>query len=242
MRNYLPASLNLPATQTGPAWFAMARAEAKALGLVAATSTTTDGAVGFNSSLNYDFNQADGIASGAYDFVGLAEHEIAEVLGRNSAVTGSSSFYQMPVDLFRYNAPGVQSYSYTAATYFSIDAGKTNLGWWSNDSGGDRADWLTGSSGSYPNDVQNAYLYPGATSLAPADLILLGALGWYGTASKTASSSGVAVGRSSGTSELDIPTHAAEIETMDIPEPPTSAIMMLGLAGLALVRRSRVGA
>ena len=105
-----------------------------------------------------------GISPGAYDFVGVAQHEIAEVLGRNTVITSSGGlgFYQNPVDLFRYSAPGVQNYSYTDATYFSLDAGVTNLGWWDNSGGGgDRSDWLTGGGGSYPGDVQNAYLYPG---------------------------------------------------------------------------------
>ena len=225
MRTYLAPNVSLPATQTGPNYFAMARAEAKALGLVAATSTRNDGSVGFNSSLNWDFNPAGGISG--YDFVGVAQHEIAEVLGRNTVITSSAGigFYQKPVDLFRYSAPGVQNYSYTDATYFSLDAGVTNLGWWDNSGGGgDRSDWLTGSGGSYPGDVQNAYLYPGATSLSLADLALLGAIGWSGTP-QTQADVATFIGTSHGFS--------------NVPEPASAMVLTVGLTGLALARHSR---
>ena len=227
MRTYLAPNVSLPATQTGPDSFAMARAEAKALGLVAATSTRNDGSVGFNRYLNWNFNQANGISPGAYDFVGVAQHEIAEVLGRNTVITSSGGlgFYQNPVDLFRYSAPGVQNYSYTDATYFSLDAGVTNLGWWDNSGGGgDRSDWLTGSGGSYPGDVQNAYLYPGATSLSLADLALLGAIGWSGTP-QTQADVATFIGTSHGFA--------------NVPEPASAMVLTVGLTGLALARRSR---
>ena len=236
VRGYLAPYVSLPATQTGPRYFAMARAEAKALGLAAAQSTLNDGSVGFNSSLSYFFTQ--GGSNAGYDFVGLAEHEIAEVLGRNSSInpTGGNSFYQKPVDLFRYSAPGKQDYSATDATYFSLDAGVTNLGWWDYAAdGGDRSDWLTGS---YPGDVQNAYVYPGATSIAPADIALLGALGWAGTVSHPLVISGIAIGITSGGSAL--PIASDDIDAVLLPEPPASMILAIGLTGLALVRRRRV--
>ncbi len=240
IRGYLAPHVSLPATQTGPRYVAMARAEAKALGLAAAQSTLNDGSVGFNSSLNYSFTQG----GSGYDFVGLAEHEIAEVLGRNSSINpaGGNSFYQNAVDLFRYSAPGKQDYSATDATYFSLDGGVTNLGWWDYAAdGGDRSDWLTGSySGSYPGDVQNAYLYPGATSIAPADIALLGALGWAGTVNRPLVIFGKAVGTTSGGSAL--PLASDDIDAVLLPEPPATMFLGVGLTGLAWVRRRRVNA
>ncbi len=226
LRTALASSISLPATQTGPAYFAMARAEGKALGLISATSTASDGAVGFSSGLTYDFNPFDGITAGTYDFVGIAQHEISEILGRGSAITKTGiGFYQLPADLFRYSAPGVQSYSYTTPTYFSTDGGKTNLGWFDNtNDGGDRADWLTGTGGSYPGDVQNSYVYTGATSFSAADLQLLRALGWGGTAT-TLNTSASTAGTTTGAAA--------------VPEPATPTILAMGLASLALVRRRR---
>ncbi len=242
MRSILASSVALPATNTGPAYFAMATAEAKALGLISATATASDGAVGFNSGLTYDFNPSDGITAGSYDFVGLALHELAEVLGRDTSITSIASlFYQTPVDLFRYKAAGVQSYGYNDAAYFSLDAGKTNLGWFDNTSGGgDRSDWRTGSTGSYPNDVQNAYYYPGATTLSPADIALLGALGWNSTNSKTSATSG-STGTTSGSAVVG-DDDDDDVDTTAVPEPSALMILAFGLTGLASLRRPRVGA
>ncbi len=218
IRSALASSITLPATQTGPAYFAMARAEAKALGLLPATSTISDGAIGFNSRLRYDFNQADGITAGSYDFVAVAQHEISQVLGRGTAVTPTGvGFYQLPADLFRYSAPGVRSYAYTTPTYFSTDEGKTNSGWFDNlNDGGDRDNWLTGSGGSYPHDIMNAYIVPGATSISAADFQFLNALGWRGAAVAT-----------------------EQLADPALPEPATLAILGTALAGLALVLRRR---
>ena len=77
----------------------------------------------------YDFNRADGISANAYDFQGLAMHEIEEVLGHITGLQSSSApQYATPFDLFRYTAKGVSSFSYADHAYFSIDGGATNLG------------------------------------------------------------------------------------------------------------------
>lgn len=43
-------------------------------------------AIGFNSSVNFDFDPSDGIDADKYDFEGMVEHEIGHVLGFMSAV------------------------------------------------------------------------------------------------------------------------------------------------------------
>jgi hypothetical protein len=60
----------------------MSNAEAKALGLLAGNATGIDGYVGFNNSANYTFNPNNRAVAGEYDFIGLALHEITEVMGR----------------------------------------------------------------------------------------------------------------------------------------------------------------
>ncbi|MBV9200850.1 MAG: hypothetical protein JO320_05860 [Alphaproteobacteria bacterium] len=60
----------------------MSDAEAKALGLRAANTSGIDGWVGFSSAADYTYDPDNRAVAGAYDFIGVAEHEIAEVMGR----------------------------------------------------------------------------------------------------------------------------------------------------------------
>src|SRR6476620_3172535 len=62
----------------------MPQAEAKALGL--AGGTTLDGYVGFSNSVSWSFTPNVTPPPGAYDFIGVFEHEITEVMGRVSLV------------------------------------------------------------------------------------------------------------------------------------------------------------
>ncbi len=74
------------------ALFAIARANAKAIGLVAGDDTAIDATITFNSSINFDFNPDDGIAFGATDFVGVATHEIGHAMGFVSGVDVVDTF------------------------------------------------------------------------------------------------------------------------------------------------------
>jgi hypothetical protein len=127
------------------------RANAKALGLVSATSTTSDATIEFNSDFNFDFDPTDGITAGAYDFVGIAAHEIGHALGFVSIVDSvdnnpnldDNSYRPSSLDLFRYSSA---SSTQTATSgfgvpditldnrnkYFSLDRGLTNQGLFSN--------------------------------------------------------------------------------------------------------------
>jgi hypothetical protein len=101
----LPASSPLAG---GTLW--MATAEEKALGLPIANAPPVDGYVGFSSvyPFSYGINAQPG--AGQYYFVGVVEHEITEVMGRDSwlgdGLGGTTSYGVM--DLFRYSAPGVR--------------------------------------------------------------------------------------------------------------------------------------
>lgn len=124
----------------------VSRADAKALGLIAGNNATIDATITFSSTFSYDFNPADGIAAGLFDFVGLATHELGHALGFSSGVDildtnappvagpfpEDDFTYVTPLDLFRYStdSAAVGAIDWTAddrAKYFSIDGGATDI-------------------------------------------------------------------------------------------------------------------
>lgn len=64
----------------------MTRANAKALGLLADDGVTIDVGITFSSNFTFDFDRVNGIDDGAFDFVGIAMHEIGHALGFVSGV------------------------------------------------------------------------------------------------------------------------------------------------------------
>jgi hypothetical protein len=221
---HLPKTDPLKTTQ-----FEIPYAEAKAMGMLPKTLAMTDGYIGFSGSAHYDLNPTDGITAGDYDFEALAEHEMEEVLGRSTGLESTSPTWAMPFDLFRYAKAGMSGFAYGSQAYFSIDGGLTNLGDFNDTGGGDRSDWLSGSSVS---DLQSAYVSTGrAYALSTSDLTALDALGWGGWISP-----GGAL--SPGPSRLS-PIGGAGA----VPEPSTwtALIAGMGLMGL-VVRRRRRGA
>lgn len=126
----------------------MTKANAKALGLLPGTNSAVDGTILFSSSFTFDFDPSDGVTTGAYDFVGIATHEIGHALGFFSGVdeldtrsTGTfhdDDFFQYvyPLDLYRRSAlslstGGNSTIDFTAGAsnaYFSLDGGVTNQG------------------------------------------------------------------------------------------------------------------
>ncbi len=173
----LPASSPLPG---GTLW--MATAEEKALGLLAPNDPSVDGYVGFSSvyPFNYGINSRPG--AGQYYFVGVVEHEITEVIGRDSwlgdGLGGTTSYGVM--DLFRYSAPGVRDLTVTPPSpyniaYFSINNGATNLDNWNTNPNGDLGDWAA-SAGA---DALLAFSPSGQINqFTAADLELMNVLGW----------------------------------------------------------------
>ncbi len=123
------------------------RANAKALGLLTGNNPTLDASISFNDYYNWDFDASDGITSGAFDFVGIATHEIGHALGFVSGVdildyNSSNPYfpddaftYVSTLDLFRFSDDSLEEgagvIDWTADTrnkYFSIDGGSTDLG------------------------------------------------------------------------------------------------------------------
>jgi hypothetical protein len=75
-------------------------------------SSSIDGSIGFSSSAAFTYDPANRAVAGEYDFIGVVEHAITEIMGRISMLgTGEYSL----IDLFRYSAPGVHNFVGTQA-------------------------------------------------------------------------------------------------------------------------------
>ena len=173
-----PGASTLPATAPAgsPGQLYISLAEATALGL-APNNGSLDGYVGFSSTSNI-FSYATNTAPppSQYYFVGVVEHEFSEVMGRASYLDLAGAY--SPMDLLRYSAPGVHQFTTGAPSYFSIDAGATNLDNWNNfqtGNGGDLGDWAPSAGNDAYNDNSNPGVINAVTS---TDITLMNALGW----------------------------------------------------------------
>jgi hypothetical protein len=170
------AVAHLPAADpTGGATFVMSNAEAKALGLLAANATGLDGYVGFNSTASFTFDPANRAVSGKYDFIGLAHHEITEIMGRYGlGQNGASSGQYSPIDLFRYLSAGNLDLAPANGAYFSIDGGTTVINRFNGTGGGDLSDWAGATF-----DPYNASLASGRKlDDSAGDITEMDVIGW----------------------------------------------------------------
>jgi hypothetical protein len=167
-----------PAASAGAVWY-IPRAEIKALGLASSISTTandttTDGEIGFASNLTYTFDPTNRAVTGKFDLIGVAEHEITEVMGRMTFGLGSTF---VPYDLFRFTNNGTRSFNINSTNvYFSVDSGVTALKFFNtNGNGGDIQDW---ASSALP-DSYDAFCSAGEKLfLSAADLTSVDILGY----------------------------------------------------------------
>jgi hypothetical protein len=159
--------------------FLVSRAEAKALGLAADNAVTSDGTFTFGGGFNYSYDPNNRAVSGKIDFIGVAMHEMSEIMGRIGIMgvdigVGSPSYMMM--DLFSYTGAGVRGLNNGAGRSFSFDNGTTLLKGFNNASGlgGDLQDWASGA-----NDTFNAFSSSGVlNALTSVDLITMDMLGY----------------------------------------------------------------
>ena len=188
----------------------MATAEAEALGISGA-SASVNGYVGFSSTLNFAYNDSNGVAANQYDFFDVVAHEFSEVMGRQMFDGGGGNVYE-PLDLFHYSAPGVHDFSGTTAGYFSANGGTTNLGSFNTNPNGDFGDWAS-SVGA------NSYLaFTGSGAVDPVtanDLTEMNVLGWDPATSGTAPTVTVALAHDTGLVTNNITSNDALTGTAD---------------------------
>lgn len=127
------------------------KASAKALNLTADINgnvinyASADANITFSTLFDFDFNPSDGITSTAFDFIGVAIHEIGHALGFVSGVdsvdartspgqtaagslTSLEGFVVMSqLDLYRYSSAGNLDWSTQNTPYFSVDGGVSQL-------------------------------------------------------------------------------------------------------------------
>ena len=168
-------------------------------GAVAAPGGAYDTVVSLNTSLTYPPGPNNG---SNYGLESVVTHEIDEALGiggTGSTLSGSGSLTGAvgDLDLFRYSAPGVRSYSNTQTTspysYFSIDGGDTVLTYFNQTSGADYSDWLSNPIPvGFSPQVQDAFGAPGTNpALGVNEITAFNAIGYDSIGSPTPEPSNV---------------------------------------------------
>jgi hypothetical protein len=213
----------------------ISNSNAKALGLATVAgnafglcASACDAGIQFGTAFTWDYDPSDGISAGAYDFVGIATHEIGHALGFTSGVD-VLDFYAQPanggpyaddefvfvnsLDLFRYST--LSAGTAGGVLDFSIDRGVTNLG-------------ATFSTGSFYGDGRQASHWKDNLDLGVMD--------------PTAGQGELLSISANDRLAFDVIGWNLRTATPAVPEPGTWMMMLagFGLVGSTMRRRSRV--
>jgi len=138
------------------------------------THTSSDATVTLNSNLAYSFDPSQGVKPSQFDAVGVLEHEVSEVMGRQCGGSSPGSLFPEPFALFRYDASGTIDTTNGINDYFALnDKGSFIHSHMGEPNGNDLADW-----NSLTDDCVGFAGQGRVQTFSAADVRVMEALGW----------------------------------------------------------------